>query len=111
MLIALLVRAIVPAGFMVAFSDAGLSGLTVVICTEHGQKEIAVDVDDDRSGSAASHATCPFASSTLPGYVSEPPEVAAAVAYASVTYRLARLQFRLTPQPGATSARGPPGVV
>lgn len=111
-LIALLVRAVVPAGFMVAYAAEGAQGLTVVICTEHGQKTIAVDEsDDDQSNTKASHATCPFAASALAGYVSATTELVGSVAYASVVYRLARIQFSLTPQPGATSARGPPGLV
>lgn len=110
-LLALLVRALVPAGFMLAPVTATSLGFTVVICTEHGPQEIVLDEGEtDPRQPQPSHETCPFALSALLGLASEATLLTAAVEYASVTYASARLLFSLTPQPGAASARGPPAL-
>jgi hypothetical protein len=110
-LLALLVRALVPAGFMLAPAQGDPSGLSVVICSAQGPQAIVLDEDGNQSQPKASHDVCPFAASVLPGFVSEPTEVVAQVEFASVAYRLARLQFSATPRPSAASARGPPRLV
>jgi hypothetical protein len=111
LLLALFMRALVPAGFMLAPSQGESHNLTVVICTVHGSQAITVDEDGNPKRPNASHDTCPFAASALPGIVSEPAGLVAEVKYAAVTYTLTRLQFTLTPRPSATSARGPPRLV
>ena len=112
-LLALLVRAVVPVGFMLAPLHAGSAGITVVICTEHGTQALVLDEDGEPlpSDRAAVPDICPFAFSALPGLASEATQLSATVAYASVTYTLAVFQFSLTPLPGAASARGPPRAV
>lgn len=110
-LLALLVRAAVPAGFMLVPLAADTTGFTVVICTEHGLQELVLDEDGNPRQAQLSHESCPFALSALPGVASEAFQLSTNVEYAAVTYARARLQFSLTPLPGATSARGPPGLV
>lgn len=112
-LLALLVRAMVPAGFMLVPVQADSAGFTVVICTDHGEQALVLDDDGHprQSNPQASHDSCPFAVSALPGLVSEPIQPSVNVEYAAATYTVAPLLFRPTPNGGATSARGPPGLV
>jgi hypothetical protein len=112
LLLALLVRAMVPVGFMIAPSRADAADLTVVICTAHGLQTLAPDQDDEPLQSNSKTLNdCPFAASGFPGLASEAMQLSVTAEYAATTYTLARLQFSLTPLPGATSARGPPPVV
>jgi hypothetical protein len=112
LLFVLLVRAVVPVGFMLAPSRADATDLTVVICTAHGVQTLAPDQNDKPSRSnAKTWEDCPFAASAFPGLASEAMPLSVTAEYAATVYTLARLQFSLTPLPGATSARGPPRVV
>lgn len=87
MLLALLVRSVVPVGFMPAQSHDGK--VEIVICTGSGLSTMLMDVDkvpamtsaghahgdhhsDDKGGDPASHHSCPYASvlaQGLPGMV------------------------------------------
>jgi hypothetical protein len=110
LLFALLLRLAVPAGFMLAPSGSDADGLTIVICTASGQQAMALDEDGHPipPASKAGHETCPFAASALPGLASDATQLSTSVQFAAVTYALAKIQFSLTPHPGAASARGPP---
>lgn len=110
-LFALLVRAAVPFGFMIAPSHAAGGGLTVVICTAAGPQTVAVDEDGKPSPVETMDDTCPFAATAVPALAGEQPSLAAAVRYAAVVHMLARDQFSRTPQPGSASPRGPPASV
>ena len=110
LLLALLLRVAVPVGFMLTPSSADAHGLTLVICTAHGQQTMTLEDDGDpvSPASKAGHETCPFAASALPGLTSDVMQLSTSVEFAAVTYTLAKIQFSLTPHPGAASARGPP---
>lgn len=105
-------RAMLPAGFMLAPGTTDSFDFKIVICTGQGPQTSA-DGDggtQDSSHQKTSHDQCPFAASALLGVVAEVAALAATVQYADVTYALAREQFARTPRPGAASARGPPAL-
>ena len=107
-LFVLLIRAAVPAGFMLAPSHADAGSVTVVICTAHGVQQVPVETEERERLPAPEEFDCPFAASALSALANDPPELAAEVRYASVVHKLARIQYSLTPLPGASSPRGPP---
>ncbi len=113
LLVALFVRAVVPVGFMLVSSPTDIAGVTVVICSAQGQTAMTLDEDGSAtpSGTKASHHSCPYAASALPGVVSPVVQLSSNVEYAAVAYTLSKLRFNLTPLPGAVSARGPPELV
>ncbi|HRO48807.1 MAG TPA: hypothetical protein PLW75_01580 [Hyphomicrobium sp.] len=107
-LFVLLIRAAVPAGFMLAAAQADAGGVTVVICTAHGVQHVPLETEQREGLPSADDLDCPFAASALPALANDPPELAAEVRYAAVAHKLARVQYSLTPLPGASSPRGPP---
>lgn len=104
----LLIRAAVPAGFMLAPAHADAGGMTVVICTAHGVQHVPLEEEREQGPSSTEDFDCPFAASALSALANDPPELAAEVRYAAVVHKLARIQYSLTPLPGASSPRGPP---
>lgn len=111
LLFAFVCRVAIPFGFMLAPSADARDALTIVICTDHGPVSAVLDEDGVPAPSRHSNDICPFAASALPALANQPPQLAFEVTYASVTYKLAQIQFSLTPQPRTTYARGPPTVV
>lgn len=107
----LLIRAAVPAGFMLAPSLADAGGMTMVICTAHGVQHVPLEDEGEQLPSSSENFDCPFASSALSVLANDPPTLAAEVRYAAVVHKLARIQYSLTPLPGASSPRGPPASV
>ena len=107
-LFVLLIRAAVPAGFMLAAAHADAGGVTVVICTAHGVQHVPLETEQSEGLPSADDLDCPFAASALPALANDSPELAAEVRYATVAHKLARIQYSLTPLPGASSPRGPP---
>lgn len=115
-LLAFLIRALVPVGFMLQASQTRGLGFDLVICTSQGpqtlhqtQAQTLKMTEGGGQHHQKSHQdTCPFATLALLGYSSSPTELSATVAYAAVTYRRVKLQFSETPTPSANSARGPP---
>lgn len=111
-LLALAVHSLLPAGFMLAATQAGDGVVAIVICTGHGQQEITVDADGKQvpakkqTGDAG---VCAFAAaaSAMLGDTS-PPSLETQAHFAALSYSIAREVFRATPKPGANSARGPP---
>lgn len=116
LLMVLALRSLLPAGFMVqaAHAEAGAGhGLEIVICTSNGLKTI---LHDDTAPPVkpqhVDNGLCPFGATGSVALASTAPQpLVGVVAYAAVTYALAAAQFAETPEPGATSARGPPSHV
>src|SRR5690606_19259829 len=90
-LFVLLIRAAVPAGFMLAPSHADAGSMTVVICTAHGVQHVPLETEERERLPATEDFDCPFAASALAALANDPPELAAEVRYASVAHKLARL--------------------
>jgi hypothetical protein len=109
LVVTLALRSLVPAGFMLA--PVG-GEMTMVICTGHGPQTITLDASGKPAPGKPQHSDtslCPYASTgavALGDSATVP--LAQEVRYAAVTYRITRDLFRAVPQPGATSARGPP---
>lgn len=113
LLVAIFVRAVVPVGFMLAPAPTEIAGVSVVICSAQWGTPMTTDENGSKkpSGTKASHHSCPYAASALPGVVSPVVQLSSNVEYAAVAYTLSKLRFSLTPLPGAVSARGPPELV
>lgn len=111
MLAALVLRSLVPGGFMIAPAAAGDGSVEIVICTAAGPKSISLSQDGvahpdtEKDGQQD---LCPFAFSGTGALASAEPALAETVTYATVAFRITAALFAATPQPGATSARGPP---
>jgi hypothetical protein len=112
MLVVFAARALVPAGFMLEASAAGDGTMTIVICTGQGTQIISLDADGKPIPPKPAHADtslCPYSASGTTALASdEPLELETQVYAAAVTYTLAAQISRVTPKPGASSARGPP---
>lgn len=113
LVLVLAVRSLLPAGFMLQASDASSGKLEVVICTSAGIKHLTLDEGGTPVAPAKSqhldHGLCPYAGAGALAVTSaDSVSLFSQVEYAAVTYVLAVAQFAETPQPGATSARGPP---
>jgi hypothetical protein len=81
LLVAFVLKALIPAGFMPDFSGQDGQSFKIVICTANGSK--LVDAGDDGSGgSAAKHAGDPCALGTLAALAA--PDVATSVAYSGL---------------------------
>jgi hypothetical protein len=69
-LLALVTRALIPAGWMPAVSSSA-AGLQIVICTQAGQQKLLLDQDgkpvptDQHEQAPSDHSTCPFAGSSI----------------------------------------------
>ncbi|MBR2536479.1 MAG: hypothetical protein IKE66_10450 [Hyphomicrobium sp.] len=117
LLVVLAVRSLLPSGFMLQAAADSSGKLEVVICTGSGIKMMTVDENGAPSqlpprSQHLDHGLCPYAGAggmTLAS--ADFTGVAGHVEYAAVTYTLAVSQFAETPQPGATSARGPPELI
>ena len=108
--LALVVNALIPAGFMLARAQ-GSDGVTVVICTGSGPQTVVIDSDGQQIPDNQKNANkrCDYATSGALALAGDPPlRLAAEVRYAAIVYRVERQAFRSTPKPGAVSARGPP---
>jgi hypothetical protein len=111
-LIALVMRAAIPAGFMLAPSAPG-DAVTMVICTGAGPKSVHFDgtgapIEPEQSIAGDACAYTPLAAFPVTDL---PPDTMTSIAWAEVIYRLVRRQFSETPVPSAWSARGPPAVL
>ncbi|MGE5266088.1 MAG: DUF2946 family protein [Deltaproteobacteria bacterium] len=72
--LAVILRALIPAGFMPVFAEHEGGGLKIVICTAHGTKLVSTDQDgrpDDRSVEKHTSEPCAF----VPMAVFTPPDV------------------------------------
>jgi len=109
--LALLVNALIPAGFMLARAQTS-DDIQIVICTGFGPQTVIVDSDGNHTPTKQDQnddKRCDFAKTgSLASADEAPVRLAAVVRYAAVTYRISREVFRVTPKPGAVSARGPP---
>lgn len=111
MLVALALRSLVPGGFMLAPAAAGDGTVEIVICTAAGQTTVQVSDDGEThpdTENAEARDLCPFAFSGTTAPAAGAPALAETVTYATVAFRITAALFAETPQPGATSARGPP---
>ena len=114
LLVAMALRSLLPAGFMLQASSAAAGGLEIVICTSAGAKSLAFDkngapIDPSSKQQHAEPGLCPYANSGAVALAhAETVRPAAQVEYSAIIYTLALRQFAETPKPGATSARGPP---
>jgi hypothetical protein len=114
LILALTMRGLIAVGYMLAEASTGDGGMTVIICTEHGPQALNISPDGDplpdKTQPGAAN-TCPYAAT---GYftfnASAEIALASTVEYGKITFRIARSLFKLTPLPGAVSARGPPSV-
>lgn len=110
----LVLRAVVPAGFMLAPSQAGEGQMTIVICTGHGPEQFVVNVDGTKSPSKSKTGgknLCPYASTGAVVFNGEAqPSLMTEVQFAAVAYQITRENFRAAPIIGAHSARGPPAI-
>lgn len=113
LLIAFVLKALIPAGFMPDFSGQDGQSFKIVICTANGSK--LVDAGDDGSGgSVAKHAGDPCALGALVALTA--PDLASTVAY---TGRLTAARNKLPPAAvlpparagPAHSPRAPPSLV
>jgi hypothetical protein len=111
-LFALVMRAAVPAGFMLGPVTAD-GELQIVICTANGAKFIPANGSD--SGSGADHTatsdSCAWASPTSLAASTGLDPLVIAIEWADVEYKRAVQQHSETPRPSAQSARGPPHVL
>lgn len=111
LLLAVLVRALVPAGFM---PDAGHGhGLSLVICTSSGTRVEVADLalgKSDHRGKRASHAgdVCPFGDLTGPALSPGWPRVLARASPLRATPRLATAQLPPARSVPALGSRAPP---
>lgn len=111
MLVALALRSLVPGGFMIAPAIAGDGSVELVICTSTGQKTIHLfDDGTEQQAPETVQDPCPFAFSGAIDIATDAPDLAGTVTYAALTYKRTAALYAETPQPGATSARGPPLV-
>jgi hypothetical protein len=107
---ALLVRGLIPVGYMLAPAAAG--EMTVVICTGHGPQLVIIDAEGKpvpAKPAVADGGLCAYASpgaTTLADAAATP--IAAEVRYAAAVYRVARTIFQGPTQTDASSPRGPP---
>lgn len=114
LLFMLVLRSLLPAGFMVQAASAQDGTFEIVICTSAGPKVVhAADGGDKNVPAPKSQAVddglCPFATAGSSMLAEAPGATLIGEAtYAAVTYTLAAAQFAETPKPGAASARGPP---
>ena len=115
MLVAFVLRGLVPTGYMLERSDDGT--ITVEICGAFGERLMAFDpvtgemseLPEDQPGAPESHATCAFALSA----VATPPEPALSVSPANVTRLMLGSRPIATPEVREPAraplpARGPP---
>ena len=110
---ALALKALLPAGFMLARA-AGTEHVAIVICTGYGPQRIILDETGNPAPASEQHGAerCAFANTGAIPLSDEPPfRLPAEVRYAAVAYRVSREDARVTPKPGAVSARGPPIVL
>lgn len=111
--LALVVNALIPAGFMLARAQGG-EQITIVICTGYGPQTAVVDGDGDQIPAKQQQSDgkrCDFAPAGALAYADDAPfHLVAEVRYAAVTYRVTREVYRAAPKPGAASARGPPAA-
>lgn len=109
--LALVVNTLIPAGFMLARAQTS-EEIQIVICTGFGPQTVVVDSDGNHSPTKQDrndNKRCDFAKTGAIASADElPARLAAVVRYAAVNYRISREVFRVTPKPGAVSARGPP---
>ena len=100
MLLAILVRAAVPAGFMPDF-DGDQRVMTVAMCSGHADQTIQIDLD--APGQEEQTTECPFASLASPAMLRQ-------VASAPVTLVWSHpMRFVDAPEDRLTAAHWPPG--
>ena len=111
-ILAFALRALVPAGFMLAPSAVG--EMTVVLCTGHGPQTITLDADGKPVPAApkqSQHTLCAYAS--VGGVALSEPVLAPAghdITFAELSFYPGRYLFRAFEETGANSARGPPSL-
>lgn len=107
-LIALVLRAAVPAGFMLA-PHADQTGLDLVICTAAGAKTVVLGDDPaPPTGRDASSAGCIYGAPITLAASLDPQGLITTVEWHEIVYLLERQQFNEPPATSASSARGPP---
>ena len=100
MLLAILVRAAVPAGFMPVF-DSDQRVMTVAMCSGHADRTIQIDLD--APGQEEQTTECPFASLASPAILRQ-------IASAPVTLVWAHpIRFVNAPEAKLTTTHWPPG--
>jgi hypothetical protein len=111
-LIALVMRAAVPAGFMLGPVTAD-GELQIVICTANGAKFISANDSASRSGAdhTATSDSCAWAAPTSLSASTGQDPLVVTIVWADVEFKRAVEQRSETPRPSAQSARGPPHVL
>jgi hypothetical protein len=113
-LLALLARAAIPAGFMPVMEKAAVARVAMMICTGSGPATIMVDPGkfaapghDQKEQGAKKHAPCPFApvlAQDMPGFISAS---AAIISYRAEVFFLSSV-LPVIYSPKAWHAQGPP---
>ena len=112
LLVAFVLKALIPAGFMPDFSGADGGPFKIVICTANGTKIVDADVDGTpHDGSVAKHMGEPCSLGSLAAFT--PPDLLATVASpATDAASLAPLQLSVSLPPAragpANGSRAPP---
>jgi Protein of unknown function (DUF2946) len=109
---ALLLRSLVPVGFMLDPAQAGEGQFAVIICSAGGTYTITLDADGDPvppTNDVTDHSTCPFSTAATLATLSEPPSLA--VEFDLATLQTSPLGGTGIEEPGHElpgPARGPP---
>ncbi len=109
-LLALLVRAVIPAGFMPVF-DSEQRVITVAMCSGHGAQTLPLDDDAPEPDEEASE--CPFASLTSPAVLKHAANDPVAIRWAHRTLFVSvhdEMPAATTWRPGSPPT-GPPALV
>jgi hypothetical protein len=109
--LALALRSLVPAGFMLAPSAVDGGRVTIVICTGHGPQPLDVDGSGKplpSKPSASDHGLCPFAASCPIVPLCEETTLSAQAVAASSARLPGKAQLVLARHELPAPARGPP---
>jgi len=113
MLLALMLQALIPAGFMPSFSAAGK--VAVVICSGLGGKNVLVDAPGKQQTPAPQdhddQSTCPYVATTAPGILTLPAFIIPPAAQLVSDFTEVKDQIVLSLYDASHAPRGPPEYV
>lgn len=112
---ALVVRSLLPAGFMLAPAASADSdgGFTVTICTGDGLRSLAVDREGkplQPAKSTSDHSVCPYVLGAMV-LGDAAPTAAHALRFEYLDYRIDPARFDFRRPPATKPARGPPQLL
>lgn len=112
LLVCMMLRALVPVGYMPDFAAAAKGTFKVVICTSEGARTVTVALDGDQQHQqkpGKSHELCPFGAAPATGTLPAPAVAALPAALASADAPLPAHDVILIWKPGpALGSRAPP---